>query len=95
MGRVRRLMAVSVLFTALAVAVVLGIIAYRFSRQDGSVSLGDVAVTLPPGARLVATNLADDRLALTIEANGATEVWLFDPRSLRPRGRLRLQAAEP
>ena len=91
-AKVRRLMAISVLFTGLAVAAVLGIIGYRVFRGEGSApSAPDASVSLPKGARVVGTAVNDDRLAVTIEAGGATEIHLFDARTLAPRGRLRLR----
>ena len=91
-AKVRRLMAISVLFTGLAVAAVLGVIAYRVFRYEGSApSVPDVSASLPRGAKVVGTAFADDRLAVTIELGGATEIHLFDARTLAPRGRLRLR----
>ena len=92
-AKVRRLMALSVLFTGIAVAAVLGVIGYRVFRGEGSAPPpADVSVSLPKGARVVATALNDDRLAVTIEVGGQPEIHLFDARTLAPRGRLRLRA---
>jgi hypothetical protein len=91
-AKVRRLMAISVLFTGLAVAAVLGVIGYRVFRGEGSApSAPDASASLPKGARVVGTAVNDDRLAVTIETGGATEIHLFDARTLAPRGRLRLR----
>jgi hypothetical protein len=49
---------------------------------------------LPKGARIVATALTEDRIAITIDVGGATEVRTFDVKTLQPRGRLRF-ATEP
>jgi hypothetical protein len=49
---------------------------------------------LPKGARIVSTAVADDRLVVTVESQGALEVRTFDLRTLRPTGRLRF-ATEP
>ncbi len=57
-------------------------------------SAGDVTAMLPKGARVIATAVADDRIAVTVEAGGSTEIHTFDLRTLRPAGRLRF-AAEP
>jgi hypothetical protein len=92
-ARVRWLMAISVLFTGIAVAAVLGVIGYRVFRGEGSApAVADLNVSLPKGARVVGTALNDDRLAVTIEVGGQSEIHLFDARTLAPRGRLRLRA---
>ena len=92
-AKVRRLMAVSVLLTGLAVAAVLGVIGYRVFRGEGSAPpVADVSASLPRGAKVVGTALNEDRLAVTIEVGGQTEIHLFDARTLAPRGRLRLRA---
>ena len=75
-----------------AIAAVIGAIGYRFFRAEGSA--GDVIATLPKGARVIATAVADDRIAVTIDIGGAIEVRLFDLKSLKPAGRLRF-ATEP
>ena len=47
-AKVRRLMAISVLFTGLAVAAVLGVIGYRVFRGEGSAApQADTSVSLP------------------------------------------------
>jgi hypothetical protein len=90
LSKVRRLMAISLLFTGLAIAAVLVVIGYRVSRIDPRTAPAEATATLPPGARVVATTLSADRLALTVEAGGTTEIHLFDLQTLVPRGRLRL-----
>ena len=49
---------------------------------------------LPRGAKVTATAVADDRIAVTIEEGGNVEIRTFDLRTLRPAGRLRF-ATEP
>ena len=49
---------------------------------------------LPKGARIVSTAVAEDRIAVTLDVNGAIEIHTFDLRSLKPAGRLRF-ATEP
>ena len=86
--RVRLLMIISGLTTMVAIAAVIGAIGYRVFRVEGSA--GDVIATLPKGARVIATTVADDRIAVTIDIGGAIEVRLrFGVRSLRlfPLGR--------
>jgi hypothetical protein len=90
LGRVRRLMAISVVFTGLAVAAVLIVIGYRVFKSEGSRSAADVAAPLPAGAKVIATTVGDGRIVLTIEAFGHTELRVFDLATLKPRGRLTL-----
>ena len=91
-AKVRRLMAISALFTGLAVAAVLVVIGYRVFRGEGSAARpADVSVSLPKGAKLVGTALSEDRLVLTIEVGGQTELHLYDARTLQPHGRIRLR----
>jgi len=88
-ARVRRLMLIAGLTTALAVAAVLIAIGYRLFRTEGSANTTDVTATLPKGARIVSTGVAGDRLVVTLEVGGVTEIRTFDARTLRPAGRLK------
>ena len=45
-------------------------------------------------ATVVATAVAEDRIAVTLDVGGATEIRTFDLKSLKPAGRLRF-ATEP
>ena len=74
--------------------VVVGIIGYRFFRTNGSVAPAEVTAVLPKGAKVTATAVADDRIAVTIEQGGMVEVRTFDLKTLRPTGRIRF-ATEP
>jgi hypothetical protein len=94
-ARVRRMMMIAGLTTALAVAAVLIAIGYRLFRVEGStVSVADVIATVPKGARIVSTGVAGDRLVITLEIGGATEIRTFDAKTLKPAGRLKF-ANEP
>jgi hypothetical protein len=93
-SRVRWMMAISALTTLFAVVAVLGVVSYRLLRSDGSASAADVTAMLPKGARIVSTAVADDRIAVTVDINGAIEIRIFDLRSLKQTGRLRF-ATEP
>src|SRR5262245_23965880 len=93
-SRVRWMMAISALTTLIAVVAVLGVVSYRLLRSDGSASTADVTAMLPKGARIVATAVAEDRIAVTVEVNGVIEIRTFELRSLKPTGRLRF-ATEP
>ena len=92
--RVRRLMLIAGLTTALAVAAVLIAIGYRLFRAEGSAVASDTTATLPKGARIVSTAVARDRLVVTLNIGGATEIRTFDARTLKPMGRLKF-ATEP
>jgi hypothetical protein len=86
--QVRRLMLIAGLTTALAIAAVLVAIGYRLFRAEGSSVATDVTATLPKGARIVATGVAGDRLVVTLEIGGTTEIRTFDIHTLKPAGRL-------
>ena len=93
-ARIRRLMMIASATTFLAVAVVLAVIGYRVFRADGSAAPAEVTAMLPKGAKVIATAVADDRIAVTVEAGGTIEVRTFDLHTLKPTGRLRF-ATEP
>ena len=93
-ARVRWLMLISGFATLLGIAVVVGVIGYRFFRTNGSVAPAEVTAMLPKDAKVIATAVADDRIAVTIEQGGMVEVRTFDLKTLRPAGRLRF-AIEP
>lgn len=93
-ARVRRMMLIAGLTTALAVGAVLIAIGYRLFRTEGSAVATDMTSLLPKGARIVSTGVAGDRLVVTLDIGGATEIRTFDARSLKPAGRLKF-ASEP
>ncbi|HAO39331.1 MULTISPECIES: hypothetical protein [unclassified Afipia] len=93
-ARVRRMMLIAGLTTAIGVGALLVAIGYRLFRTDGSVQITDVTATLPKGARIVSTASAGERLAVTVEMGGTTEIRTYDAKTLKPVGRLRF-AHEP
>jgi hypothetical protein len=95
-ARVRRMMLIAGLTSALAVAVVLIAVGYRLYRGEGSTTAAatDITATLPKGARIVATAVAGDRLLLTLDIGGVTEILSFDAKTLKPAGRLKF-VSEP
>ncbi|MEA2948081.1 MAG: hypothetical protein QOI40_3411 [Alphaproteobacteria bacterium] len=93
-AKVRWLMLISGVTTLVAITAVIGVIGYRVFRSEGSVAAVDVTALLPKGARIVATAIAEDRIAVTLDVGGATEIRTFDLKSLKPAGRLRF-ATEP
>jgi hypothetical protein len=88
-ARLRRLMLIAGLTTALAIAAVLTAVGYRLFRTEGSVVATDTTATLPKGARIVSTGVVRDRLVVTLDIGGATEIRIFDAKSLKPTGRLK------
>jgi hypothetical protein len=93
-ARVRRMMLIAGLTTALAVAAVLIAIGYRLFRVQESTVATDTTAVLPKGARILATATAGDRLVVTLELGGTMEIRTFDARTLKPAGRLKF-ANEP
>lgn len=92
--KVRRMMLIAGLTTAVAISAVLVAIGYRLFTSEGSSAVKDVTATLPKGARIFATAVAGDKLVLMLEVNGATEIRTFDAQTLKPAGRLKF-ATEP
>ena len=90
-AKVRRMMLVSGLITMVGIAAVLAVVGYRVFSTGASAPKGDATAMLPKGAKVVATALDGDRIMVTVEANGATELHLFDAQTLAPRGRLLLR----
>ena len=88
-ARVRRMMLIAGLTTALAIAAVLIAIGYRLFRSEGSSVTTDTTATLPKGARIVSTGIAGDRLVVTLDIGGVTEIRTFDAHTLKPAGRLK------
>jgi len=94
LARVRRMMLIAALTTALAVAAVLIAIGYRLFRTEGSAAVPDITLMLPKGARIVSTGVAGDRLVVTLDVGGVTEIRTFDAHTLKPAGRLKF-VSEP
>jgi hypothetical protein len=93
--RVRRMMLIAGLTTALAIGAVLIAIGYRLFRTEGSrVDTADMTATLPKGAKIVSTAVAGDRLIVTLDIDGTVEIRTFDAHTLKPAGRLKF-ANEP
>ena len=93
-ARVRRLMLIAGLTTALAVAAVLIAIGYRLFRAGESGPATDTTAMLPKGARILSTAVAGDRLVVTLDIGGVIEIRTFDAKTLKPAGRLKF-ANEP
>ena len=95
-ARVRRMMLIAGLTSALAVAVVLIAVGYRLYRGEGSATTAssDVIAPLPKGARIVSTAVAGERLLVTLDIAGTTEIRSFDAKTLKPAGKLKF-VSEP
>ena len=96
-ARVRRLMLIAGATTAIAVAAVLFAVGYRLYKSEPSVTStasADVTAALPKGAKIVSTAVAGDRLVVTLDIGGATEIRTFDARTLKPAGKLKF-VSEP
>jgi hypothetical protein len=95
-ARVRRMMVIAGLTSALAVCVVLVAVGYRLYRGEGSATAAatDVTATLPKGARIVSTGTAGERLVVTLDIAGAIEIRTFDAKTLKPAGKLKF-VSEP
>lgn len=87
-AKVRRMMLIAGLTTALGIGAVLVAIGYRLFHVEGSAAPAETTISLPKDARVVSTGVAGDRLVLTLEIRGATEIRTFDARTLKPMGRL-------
>ena len=93
-ARVRRMMLIAGLTTALAVAAVLIAVGYRLFRSGESAVLTDTTAVLPKGARILTTAVAGDRLVVTLDISVAIETRTLDARTLNPAGKLKF-ANEP
>jgi hypothetical protein len=94
-ARVRLMMLISGLTTLIAIAAVIGVISYRIYRTGGSgAGPSEAIVVLPKSARVVSSAVAGDRIVVTIEVGGSTEIRTFDAKTLKETGRMRF-ATEP
>jgi hypothetical protein len=89
------MMIISALTTVLAIAAVVTVIGYR--TYTGGFGLGapvDDVIALPKGARVISMAGSAGRVAVMIEVDGASELRVFDVKTLKQTGRLRF-APEP
>jgi hypothetical protein len=100
-AKVRRLMMIASVTTFLAVAAVLAVIGYRVFHLGGSEQTSEqvepsgfieASAALPAGAKVLSTAASNDHIVVTIDIGGITEIWTFDPDTLKPLGKLRLKA---
>ena len=88
------MMLVAGLTTGLAIAAVLVAIGYRLFKAEGSANTAEITAVLPKGAKIVATAATGDRVVVTLDIGGATEIRTFDAHTLKAMGRLRF-VSEP
>jgi hypothetical protein len=92
-GKVRRMMMIIMAATFLAFSFVLFVIGYRlFHVEESAPSFADVTAALPAGAKVLSTGVGAEHIVVTIEVGGMVELRTFDPDTLKPLGRLRLEA---
>jgi hypothetical protein len=94
--RARWLMLISAVTTAVGIAAVVGVIGYRVfagASSSGTI-ISDGTVFLPKGAHIVSTAASGGRIVVTLDIAGASEVRIFDLKTLKQVGRLRF-ATEP
>jgi hypothetical protein len=88
-ARARWLMLISAVTTAVAIAAVVGVIGYRFySSRGGAATITNGTVFLPQGARVLSTTVSGGRIVVTLDLGGASEVRIYDLKTLQQTGRL-------
>jgi hypothetical protein len=94
-ARVRWMMIIAGLTTAVAVAAVFGVIGYRvYSRSGGgAATITSGTVFLPQGAHVVSTTISDGQIVVTLDVAGVNEVRIFDLKTLQMVGQLRFATA--
>jgi hypothetical protein len=93
--RVRMMMVIAGLTTAIGMAAILITVGYKLYRGEGSSTpVSDVTATLPKGAHITSTTVTGDRVVVTVDTPAGPEVRTFDARTLKLTGRLRF-ATEP
>ena len=80
-------MLISSALTLAAIVVVLSLVGYRLFIRNGYAP-ADVASTLPQGAKIVQTAVAEDRIIVTLEIGGTIAIRTYDLHTLKPTGRL-------
>ena len=93
-ARVRWLMIISALTTAIAIAAVIGVVGYRFSTAaTASSTPSSMAPCSYPRARTsIPPTISEGRIVVTFDLAGATEVRFFDLKTLQLVGQLHFGA---
>ena len=87
--RVRLMMVISGAITLILLASILGVVGYRvYSSGSPAAGPANTAFDLPAGGRIVSTAVSYDRIVVTIEVGGKTQIVTFDTKTLKPAGRL-------
>lgn len=83
-------MIIAGLTTAMAIAAMIGSIGYRVYVSGGSAAgtITNGTVFLPKGAHVDSATVADGRIIVTFDVNGASEVRIFDLKTLQLVGQL-------
>ncbi|MGA2566513.1 MAG: hypothetical protein ABSF41_06775 [Pseudolabrys sp.] len=63
-----------------------------FHVKESAPAVADVTEALPAGAKVLSTGVSNDHIVVTIELGGVVELRTFDPDTLKPLGRLRLES---
>lgn len=87
-ARARTMMVISGLTTALAVAAVVTVIGYRVYGGGSFGAPSNEVFALPKGARVISMAGTAGRVAVMIDVNGASELHVFDLKTLKETGRL-------
>jgi hypothetical protein len=88
-ARARTMMLISGLTTVLAIAAVVTVIGYRMYSGAANSPVEDV-MTLPKGARIVSMAGSGGRLAVMVDNNGVIEMHVFDLKTMKESGHLRI-----
>ena len=90
-ARAKRLMLTTLGVTFIALAIVLVFIGYRLFTASGSApGPAEAKLKIPAGAKVISSTIAEGRVNVTVEINGAAEILSFDQKSLKPLGRIRI-----
>jgi hypothetical protein len=96
LAQVRRFMMIALLTTVVAIGLVFAVIGYKIYKSGDSAEVAaappDITESLPAGAKVLSTAIGGDHILVTIETAGGVELRTFDPDTLKPLGRLRLEA---
>jgi hypothetical protein len=92
-AKVRKMMLIAGLTTAIGVGALLVVIGYKLFRSDGPAVTTATSI-LPKGAKILSTGIAGDRLVVTLDLGGSMEIRTYDARSLKPAGIMKF-ANEP
>jgi hypothetical protein len=90
--RARWLMMISLVTTMIAIAVVAGVIGYRLYSGNEENLAGTIVngtIFVPQGAQVVSTTISNGRIFVTMNIAGASEVRIFDLKTLQQVGDLR------